>query len=586
MNDRLLLFWYRFRWLLVAGAVVVAAVAGGAARRVERVVTAPAEVSSGPADVAVRDGETLILREGVSKLAACLRDHLGASSPGRLTCLGDLDPSAPLLTTPGVDGSLLLTLGEWVDGEGAESLDVVGVDKTILSQAFAGTVADFDNDTFDDIILLVPSADESFRARVLILSRSSDGRLLDTAKARGLQEVSRYEGVLATDWNNDGFVDLVLFDNRVGGVPVQLVTNGGRAKPGTLTSSEVGQEQVTLVVAGLLKDDGAATRQRIINAKDLRRAPAAAARDLDGDGLQDLVMVTRGGVAGVLWGAGTDGFVKTPLVMTMPRGVEDLAIYDVNHDGVLDILVAYDETRATTIASAGEQAASDGDAGVMVYLGSRRWDFTLSEALSITGVTGARALAAADLDNDGWEELIIGVENTDLTAEALADNGVVIYQARLGTGSAIDGFTPDPRPFDMPQQAVSRIMAVDLDDDGDLDLVFSGRGSTTLRWWRNGADPAPYLRVVVRGAGRLDSPGSSYTGIGAIVEVTSARGVTKTEIGASDGRSGSGSYLVHVGLESGATIVNVKVTFPLSGRSVVIADAATNQTLVVREPTP
>jgi hypothetical protein len=585
MNDRLLMLWYRFRWLLVAGAVVIAAVAGGAARRVERAVTAPAEVSSGPTDLGVRDGETLILREGVSMLAGCLRDHLGASNPARLTCLGGLDPSVPLLTTPSVDGSLLLALGAWVDGEGAESIDVVGVDKATLSQAFAGTVADFDNDTFDDIILLVPSAEESFRARVLILSRDSDGRLVDTAKARGLQEVSRYEGVLATDWNNDGFVDLVLFDNKAGGVPIQLLTNGGRAKPGTLNNSEVGQEQIALVVAGLTQADGAATRQRTIGSKDLRRAPAAAARDLDGDGRQDLVMVTRGGVAGVLWGAGKDGFVQTPLVLTTPRGVEDLVVYDVNHDGVLDIVVAYDETRATTIASAGEQTTSGG-AGVMVYLGSRRWDFTLSEALSITGMTGARALAAADLDNDGWEELIIGIENTDLTAEALDDEGVLIYQARLGTGSAIDGFTLDARPFDMPQQAVSRIIAADLDADGDLDLVFSGRGSTTLRWWRNGTATAPYLRVVVRGASRLDSPGSSYTGIGAIVEVTSARGVTKTEIGASDGRGGSGSYLVHVGLESGATVVNVKVTFPLSGQSVVVADAAVNQTLVVREPTP
>jgi hypothetical protein len=41
---------------------------------------------------------------------------------------------------------------------------------------------------------------------------------------------------------------------------------------------------------------------------------------------------------------------------------------------------------------------------------------------------------------------------------------------------------------------------------------------------------------------------------------------------------------VHVGLGSGATVVNVKVTFPASKQSVVVADVAVDQTIVVREP--
>lgn len=586
MNDRLLLLWYRFRWLLIVGAIVLAAVAGGAARRVERVASAPAKVPSSPTDLVIYNGETTVLREGVSKLAACLRDHPGAGNPGRLTCLDAVSPSLPLLTSPGVDGSLLLALGEWVDGKGATSLDVKGVDTKTLAQAFAGTVADLDNDTFDDIILFVPSPDATFRARVLVLSRGSDGRLIDTAKERGLQEMGRYEGVLATDWNNDGFVDLVLFDSATAGIPVQLLTNGGRAKPGTLSSGGVGQEQIKQLVSELAKNFVPSTRQRTISLQEQSRALVTAARDIDGDGFVDLIVMTRGGGAGVFWGSGKDGFVKTPLTLTMPRGVEDLAVVDVNHDDVLDIVVAYDETRAATIASIGGQAASGGDSGVKVYLGSRQWDFTLSEALSVTGVTGTRALAVVDLDNDGWEEIVIGVENTDSTADTLDDEGVRIYQARLSARSVLEGFTLDTRPFDTPQQAVSRILAADLDADGDLDLVFSGRGSTTLRWWRNGANPAAYLRVVVRGASRLDSPGSSYTGIGAIVEIIAAQGISKTEIGASDGRSNSGSYLVHVGLGSSTTTVNVKVTFPSSGKSVVLANVAVNQTLVVREPAP
>jgi hypothetical protein len=586
VNDRLLLLWYRFRWLLIVGAVVLAAVAGGAARRVERVTSAPATVPSSPTDLTVYNGETTVLREGVSTLAACLRDHPGAGSPGRLTCLNAVSPSLPLLTSPGVDGSLLLALGEWVDGKGATSLDVVGVDKKILSQAFAGTVVDLDNDTFDDIILFVPSSDAEFRARVLVLSRGSDGRLIDTAKERGLQEMGRYEGVLATDWNNDGFADLVLFDSTMDGVPVQLLTNGGRAKPGTLSYGGVGQEQVKQLVDGVAKTVAPSTRQRTISSQEQRRALAAAARDIDGDGFVDLIVVTRGGGGGVFWGSGKDGFVKTPLVLTMPRGVEDLVVVDVNHDDVLDIVIAYDETRASTIASVGGQAASGADSGVNVYLGSRQWDFTLSDTLSVTGVAGARALAVADLDNDGWGEIVIGVENTDSTADTLDADSVRIYQARLSARSVLEGFTLDTRPFDTPQQAVSRILAADLDADGDIDLVFSGRGSTTLRWWRNGSNPAAYLQVVVRGAGRLDSPGSSYTGIGAIVEIIAAQGISKTEIGASDGRSSSGSYLVHVGLGSSATTVNVKVNFPSSGQSVFIANVAVNQTLVVREPAP
>lgn len=584
MSDRLLL-WYRFRWLIVLLAIVLAAASGVLARRVERAVTTPQQVTGVDVEVGVREGETLSVRDGSAKLGTCLGDFPGASNPARLTCLSELDPAAPLLVASSVEGSRLLALDSWVDGDGTELLDVAGVDKAVLAQAFAGTVVDLDNDTFDEIVLLVPSPASEFQARLLVLSRDAEGRLVDTATARGLPEVGRYEGVLSTDWNSDGFVDLVLFDNRAGGTPIQLLANGGRVNPGMLAYSGAGRPQMDQVVAGLPANPagGSSTRQRTIGAAELRRTVAAAARDLDGDGSPDLVVVTRGGVAGVLWGTKDGNFVKAPLVLEMPLGVEDLVVHDMNHDGVLDLVVAYDSTRAATLAAAGDRQAGD-DAGVAVYLGSRRWDFARSDELDVTGAAGVRALTIADLDNDGWEELVVGVESTDGTADAIVDGGVLIYRARVGVGAILDGFTLDERLFDQPQPAVSRIAAIDLDGDGDLDLAFAGRGAVSLRWWRNDGQAAPYLRVVVRGAARLDAPGSSYSGIGAVVEIVSASRTARGAIGATDGRSSSGDYLLHTGLGVGVAVVDVKVTFPVSGRSVTLTGVEVDQTIVVREP--
>jgi hypothetical protein len=85
---------------------------------------------------------------------------------------------------------------------------------------------------------------------------------------------------------------------------------------------------------------------------------------------------------------------------------------------------------------------------------------------------GAHALAVADLDGDGDDEIVAGYrgEGTSLLA----------YEAADSTGTRWTRHVIDDGGI-----AAQRCEAVDLDGDGDLDLVASGGSTSNVRWYEN-----------------------------------------------------------------------------------------------------
>jgi hypothetical protein len=84
----------------------------------------------------------------------------------------------------------------------------------------------------------------------------------------------------------------------------------------------------------------------------------------------------------------------------------------------------------------------------------------------------SHALVVADLDNDGSDEIVAGFrgEGTSLWA----------YDAEDAAGSSWKKYVIDDGGI-----AAQRCEAVDLDGDGDLDLVASGGSTHNVKWYEN-----------------------------------------------------------------------------------------------------
>ena len=166
-----------------------------------------------------------------------------------------------------------------------------------------------------------------------------------------------------------------------------------------------------------------------------------AAADLDGDGHLDLLTpnATSDSVS-VLLGNGDGTFADQVSYMTgdVPRF---LRIADINGDGNLDVLTA----------NAGQFGGS-----VSILLGNG--DGTFANMVELTVGSDTDSLAVGDFNGDG---------ELDIAANRAALQGDLV-SIHHGTGDGAFSETPD---FEMATASMSFLEAVDLDEDGDLDLL-------------------------------------------------------------------------------------------------------------------
>jgi VCBS repeat protein len=184
--------------------------------------------------------------------------------------------------------------------------------------------------------------------------------------------------------------------------------------------------------------------------------------DLDGDGKADILTV-HGWYKNI--DAASDKWQWMPEWNLGETGFPILG-YDVNDDGKMDLIYGQGHNYGLYWLEQGTEN------------GKRVWKrHTIDDSYS-----QVHALALADLDGDELPELIAGKRyRAHNEGDPGADEPVVLYYYKLDRKTAT--FTRYPISYNGTAGAGTEIQAVDLDGDGDVDIVVGGK--TGVHWLEN-----------------------------------------------------------------------------------------------------
>lgn len=241
--------------------------------------------------------------------------------------------------------------------------------------------------------------------------------------------------IMAADLDGDGRPELVTSSFHDNSVTVLL---NSAAAPGTFT------------VAQTLSATNAGT---------------VLAADLSGDGRPDL-LIAADTLRLALQNPGTPGSFAAPVTLYASRtgfAFGALAVADLNGDVVPDV-VAADDNGVQALFLAPGAATPTVASAVPIYTNTR--------------VGGSPAVAIADIDGDGHNDVVI------------TDQDAAVVIVLLQNAAALGQFLP-ARRFAVPSATGASVVVADLDGDGHPDIVTGG--GTVAVLLQDGAHPGNFL---------------------------------------------------------------------------------------------
>ncbi len=193
--------------------------------------------------------------------------------------------------------------------------------------------------------------------------------------------------------------------------------------------------------------------------------------DLNGNGRDDLVLCDQS--EGAVWSVYASG---TPFGTQIANGLDSprtADIGDIDGDGDADVIVG----QYNNIAPGGQAELIWYEFDQTTYTWVAHDIFHLS-------VSGARSIKLADIDNDGDLDFVLAVEGDPDPA----DGSLTWWENTLDSGTV--GFSTS---FHFIETTVDRpwdVEVVDLDSDGDLDVVTADVGADTVDWYENDGTPS------------------------------------------------------------------------------------------------
>ncbi|MDC8000388.1 T9SS type A sorting domain-containing protein [Aequorivita todarodis] len=183
-----------------------------------------------------------------------------------------------------------------------------------------------------------------------------------------------------------------------------------------------------------------------------------AAADIDNDGDLDVVGATSGSVT-VAWYENLDGlgsFGPQQTITTNGLSVEPIFTIDIDGDGDIDVIAA---TGGADKVAWYENLDGLGNFG--------------SENIIIDNLLGAHSIYSTDLDNDGDNDILA-------TGGGAFDGEVVWFENLDGQGSF-----GAKKIISTEVQFSRSVIAADIDNDGDKDVIASSQNDDKIAWYEN-----------------------------------------------------------------------------------------------------
>ena len=233
--------------------------------------------------------------------------------------------------------------------------------------------------------------------------------------------------------------------------------------------------------------------EHLIDASDvnggigIRGGDGLALADLDGDGLEDIVSVHEdSGHLRIAFASvdGLDQWDLRTLADSDVDGIEDVVTADLNRDGYVDVLVACEDGHVAYFQNPGRDVRS-----------TETWASVIPE------VTRGRGsfirVSVADMNGDGRLDVIAANKGLVMhnAGTELTPSRETILATLNAEPTPISVFLLPKNPLDgnaWIERELGRLrvpmnsQAIDLDGDGDIDIIGGGRGELTgLVWFEN-----------------------------------------------------------------------------------------------------
>jgi len=243
---------------------------------------------------------------------------------------------------------------------------------------------------------------------------------------------------------------------NIHGVMVDMNFDSGIAKPGARTGSytNIGYINPNDAKTGnaftyTITKQGTFTRQAGI-AENMPRPVQVTPCDLNKDGKPDYLICGFGNKAGEFYwlkNNGTGGFDKK-MLWAIPGAIKAY-IDDYNNDGLPDIMVLF----------------AQAEEGIYLFTNKGDGSFDKKELLRFPPVYGSCYFELADLNNDGFKDILYACgDNADYTANELKNyHGLYIFTN--------DGHYNFKQQYFFPMYGCYKAIARDFDKDGIIDIA-------------------------------------------------------------------------------------------------------------------
>ena len=447
------------------------------------------------------------------------------------------------------------------------------------------TMADVNNDGFLDIYVC------RFNAPNLLYLNDGHGHFKEAAHAAGIDLVSGSVVGAFEDYDRDGKIDLLVLCN---------ISDAKRSPDGEAPH--------------LFHNRGDGTFEDVSAKSGLSRDPihghSATWFDYNGDGWADLYIASDFAPPDHFYRNNGDGTFTDVLATAVPHTTwfsmgSDAA--DINNDGLFDLFVA--EMAGTTHY---KSKVAMGDMGGLVnymdtlvtpqymknsvYLnsGSDRF-FEMAKMTGLGSTDWTWSPRFEDFDNDGWIDLHVTngmvrpfidsdmlnkVKKLQSQAEIIALVKSKLPQKETHLAFRNDHnlrFTKVQQEWGLDHNGVSFGSALaDLDNDGDLDLVYINFDDT-VSLYRNDCPSGNSIIVELRGTQ------SNKYGVGAQAIAQTGQGVQTRRISVARGALSSSAPMMHFGLGADTSMAELEIRWP-SGQVQKLKNLAANARYVVTEP--